>query len=241
MEKARYGSTHGPLVDPVAFHIRATPRYKQLGIFPYCDACHEIVHLYGVHTPNPNITPRFDHANLVPDADPLDDCILANRNSHYHGLAPDGWDDYHGNIMREKFFEEDNLARAYAFCLNLCRHGNLPKDKFLSMLNRADRKRVWSYIGIPLWSIPYILLTLENFTDNKKGFGFHFSFIKPRGSNITALWQNPEECKIVKFFSSNSTIVQTSDNPYPVSEKAILDKAGDTSWIGQGFLQSIKI
>ncbi|MDP1774691.1 MAG: hypothetical protein Q8L15_20685 [Methylobacter sp.] len=237
MKKAHYGSINGPMVEPKEFFDKATPEHRKRGIFPYCDSCREVVHLYGVHTPNPNTTPRFDHADIAPDADPLDDCILANRNQRYRGLEPDGWDDSRGAVMRKRFFEDDNLAQAYAFCLNLCRHGNLPKVKFLSMLNRADRKRVWAYVDIPLWSIPYVLLTLENFTDKKKGYEFHFSFIKPVGSNIAALWQNPEECKIVKLFSSNSKVVETSDNPYPVSEKAILDKAGDTSWIRPGFLQ----
>jgi len=242
MKEAHYASINGPMVGPKEFFDKASPEYRQRGIYPYCDSCHEVVHLYGVNTPNPHTIPRFDHADLAPDADPLDDCILANRNKRYHGLEPDGWDDSRGVTMRKRFFEDDNLAVAYALCLGLCRKGNLPVTKFKSMLSRADRKRVWAYVDIPLWSIPYILLTLENFTATAKDgslYEFHFSFNKPAGSNISALWQQPNACNIVKLFSNTGEPVNAGDNPYPVSEAAIISKAGDTSWITAGFLQKI--
>ncbi len=110
------------------------------------------------------------------------------------------------------------------------------------MLNRADQKRIWSYVDIPLWSIPYILLTLENFTGNAKNgnkYEFFFSFNKPQNGNISALWQKPNNCSIVKLFS-HSQPIKAADNPYPVSEQSVLDKAGDTSWISTSFLQSIR-
>jgi hypothetical protein len=243
MDKARYGSVHGSLVTPSEFIRLAGPNYKERGIFPYCDECQEIVHLYGVHTPNPNVTARFDHANFPPDADPLDDCILANRTERYRGLAPDGWDDQRGLDMRRKFFEDENLAVAYAFCLAMCRAGNLPSGKFKSMLNRADKKRVWAFVGIPLWSIPYILLILENFTATTKGgmpYMFHFSFKKPSGG-ISSLWdRSGKASKIIKYFSNTGDPVNVADNPFPVSEDALLSKAGDVSWITPNFLQQLK-
>ena len=140
MKKARYGSINGPLVEPKTFFEKATSEYKQRGIFPYCDACHEIVHLYGVNTPNPNTTPRFDHADSAPDTDPLDDCVLANRNQRYQEMEPDAWDDSQAADIRKRFFEDANLAVAYAFCHKLCQQGNLPTKKFTSMLKRADKK-----------------------------------------------------------------------------------------------------
>jgi hypothetical protein len=168
---------------------------------------------------------------------------LANRTERYRGLAPDGWDDRRGLDMRKRFFEDENLAVAYTFCLAMCRKGNLPTEKFVSMLNRADRKRVWAYAGIPLWSIPYILLTLENFTASAKDgrpYVFHFSFRKPSGSNLSALWERPGICGLVKLFSNTGDPVSSGDNPYPVSEAALLSKAGNTSWVMPDFLQLIR-
>lgn len=243
MEKALYGSVTGKSVTASEFLDLATPDYKKRNIFPYCAACHEIVHPYGVHTPNQNTPKRFDHPDRLPDADPLDDCILANRNARYRGLEPDGWDDMRGALMRREFFREDNLAVAFAFCLSLCRKGNLPATKFRSMIRRADRKRVWAYVGIPLWAFPYVLLTLENFTGHGKDgneYEFHFSFKKPSDSNISALWTRSQDCRIVKLFTSGETIV-TTDNPFPVSEKAMLEKIGNTNWIRPEFLQTLRV
>ena len=235
MEKARYGSIHGDLVDVEEFLRRASPEYKKKGILPYCDACHEPVDVYGAHTSNPETVRRFDHRNLSPDADPLDDCILANRNQRFRGLSPDSFDDVQGHKIREHFFEPDFLARSYRFCLNLCRNGNLPTNKFRSMLLRAEQKRIWAYAGIQFWSIPYILLTLENFSttprNSKHQYDFHFFFQKPNGTNISALWKNPQNCKLCKVFSSNGKIVQASDNPCLVSRDVFKEKSEDTSWI----------
>ena len=245
MEKARYGGMAGPLVDPVEFLVRATANYKQKGIYPYCDACGEVVHLYGVHTPNPQTTSRFDHPNMPDGADPLDDCVLADRNPRFRGLQPDGFDDARGKVLRAQFFDPIFLAQAYTFCRNLCRRNNLQRYQFHSMLVRADQKRIWSYVGIPLWAVPYILLTLENFqATSKKGqdYGFHFVFQKPRGSGgtgISALWSSRKICKISKVFSDNGSPVKTGDNPYPVSESAFVEMAGDSSWVTPALLRAL--
>ena len=242
MEKARYGSINGPLVSPTEFHTRATPQYKLRGVFPYCDSCHELVHLYGVHTPNPATIPRFDHQDLPPDADPLDDCILANRNARFRGLEPDGYDDARGQVIRSQFFDAEFLARAYVFCLALCRKGNLSAAKFRSMLRRADRKRIWAYVDIQVWSIPYILLTLENFsakTKDGREYAFHFTFQKPRGSKASALWARQQECRLLKVFSSSGDAIQAQDNPFPVSEQAFLDISENFAWITSDFLRAL--
>lgn len=243
MKKARYGSVGGPLVDPMEFIQRATPEYKAHGIFPYCDACREIVHLYGVHTPNPKIKARFDHANRATNSDPLDDCILANRNSQKVQLVSDGCQDVYGRKMRDRFFTDENLSVAYGFCCELCRNRNLLTDKFLSMLSHADEKKVWSYVGIPLWAIPYILLTMENFIGYTKGrreYQFHFVLNKPNGADLSAVWQQPQNCDIVKLFSDGGRPVKANDNPYPISEEALIAKAGDTSRITPEFLQLLR-
>lgn len=245
MDRARYGSVNGPLVAPAEFCTRATANHKQKGIYPYCDACHEVVHLYGVNTPNSQISARFDHPNMPDDADPLDDCVLANRNPRFRGMQPDGFDDARGKVIRAQFFEPAFLAQAYAFCLNLCRARNIPADLFQATLRRADKKRIWSYVGIPLWAVPYILLTLENFQATSKSgqeYGFHFVFRKPRGSGgtgISALWLSKNGCKISKVFSDNGNPVRTGDNPYPVSESAFVQMAGDSSWITPALLRAL--
>lgn len=240
MDRACFGKPNGPLVTPTEFIQRATPQYKAKGILPYCKACQEVVHVYGVHSPNPDTTPRFDHADRDPDANELDDCVLANRSSRQKGLEPSGWDDERAQTLRAHFFEEDNLRLAYGFCLALCRHGNLPAGKFKSMIRRADKKKIWAYADIPLWAIPYVLLTLENFTaKNKEGgtYDFHFVFNKPRKTNVAALWEKSSECQLVKVFQNSGEPFSADDNPFPVSANALAAKAGDVNWIRPEFLR----
>lgn len=243
MDEARYGSPDGEIVNPTQFMIRATPRYRERGILPYCPACRQIVHLYGVHNPQPDTIARFDHANLAPDADPLDDCVLAARNERFRGLAPDAWDEAQAIQLRKQFYEDENLKLAYAFCLNICRKGNLPTAKFRKMLARADSKRIWAYAGLRIWATPYILLTLENFqARSKEGYeyGFHFIFNKPKSTGISTLWTNSEACEIVKVYSDSGKQINATDNPYPVSEVNWRTKAGDASWISPTLLRALR-
>ena len=241
MERACYGVPGGDLVTPEEFAAKAGPRYKEQGIRPYCEACGEQVEVWGLHSPN--VVSRFDHRDLAADADPLDDCVLANRG-RFRGLEPDGWDDERGRIMRARFFEDENLQAAYSFCLHMCGQGNLPAAAFLSMVARADRKRVWSYVDIPLWTIPYILLTLENFTGRARQtgnpFGFHFLFGKPRGTKASALWDGGQECTIRKVFSRDGELVRGGENPFPVSDEAFKRKAGDPGWVKGALLRSLR-
>lgn len=233
MKRACYERPNGPLVTPEEFVQHATPRYKERGIQAYCRACEEPVDLYGVHSPG--VTSRFDHKNLSPDANPLDDCVLANRTNRLRGLEPDDWDEDAGFRLRKAFFQDDNIAQAYAFCLAMCRKGNLPIRTFQSMHLRADRKKIWFYADMRLWVVPFILLTLENFTHPEKNGGpsydFHFVLDKPKGTTISALWRTPNECQVKKVFSDSGTPVKANDNPFQLSEEALAKKAGDFSWV----------
>ncbi len=169
-------------------------------------------------------------------------CTHANRTPRFRGMSPYSYDDEKAPLIRKQFFTKQNLAQSYAFCLHLCRYGNLPAAKFQSMLRRADIKRVWAYSGIQVWSIPYILLALENFSAITKGGGtyeFHFVFKKPSKTNISVIWEGQQPCTIRKVFSNNGNEVQASDNPFPVSKKDFVEKAGDTSWINLELLLSL--
>jgi len=143
--------------------------------------------------------------------------------------------------------EDENLRVAYAFCRSLVRSGNLPAAKFRSMIRRADKKQIWCYVDIPLWVVPYILLTLENFTQaaiatpkkKSKGYEFHFVFEKPANTTASALWNQRLATSLKKVFEGGKAII-ASDNPFPLSQEQMITKAGDASWITDGFLQELR-
>ncbi|SIS85118.1 hypothetical protein SAMN05421779_104104 [Insolitispirillum peregrinum] len=241
MEEACYGKPHGPLVTPEEFILRGTSLYNALGIVPYCPSCDEPLFLHAVHSLRTSSS--FHHRELKEGIDPLDDCVLAARNARLKSLEPDGWDFARGQRIRELFFEDTNLRYAYAFCLSMCRKGNLPVPQWQKMLQRADQKKIWCYAGIKVWAIPYILLSLENFrtrpSPQKLEYGFHFILHKPRGSKISSMW-GTSSCTLKKVFSDSGNEIAASDNPYPVTAEAMIQKAGDTSWIPQALLRSLK-
>lgn len=242
MDEACYGKPHGPLVTPEEFIRRGTSLYNTLGIVPYCPSCDEPLFLHAVHSLRTSSS--FHHRELKEGVDPLDDCARAKRNSRLKHLEPDGWDFARGQKIREEFFEDDNLRCAYAFCLNMCRQHNLPIAQWRKMIQRADKNKIWSYAGIKIWTIPYILLSLENFTARSKlgksKYGFHFILHKPRGSKISSMWST-SSCTLKKIFSDSGNEVSASDNPYPITAEAMVQKAGDISWIQEPLLRSLRV
>ncbi len=241
MLKACYGKPSGPIVTPEEFITRGSSDYKNKGIFPYCTACEQIVEVYGVHSLN--VPSRFNHANRDSDSS-KQDCCLADRSNRFVGMEPDSFDLGRGIKLRNDFFEDENLITAYAFCLNLCRKGNLNAASFKKLIQLADVKNIWQYAEIPIWTIPYMLLSLGTFkansSDPKKMYDFHFAFHKPNSTTASALWKTPDKCNLKKVFSDGGKLVKTSDNPYPISQQAILDKCGNTDWIKGHLLQALK-
>jgi len=247
MKLACYGCPGGPVVTPEEFIERASPRYKEKGIFPYCQACEQIVEVYAPYSTN--VSSRFDHHDLKHGENPLDDCIQANRSSRFKGLQNDRFDSAHGRALRSQFFEDERLKTAYAFMWRLCGKGNFPTEKFIQCILRADRKKIWSYKDIPLWVIPYILLGLENFTHTTKGYGFHFVIKKPSKSSADALWLTPEKCVLLKVFSDtgrpirlpkDAAVPKTIPNPLPFSSSLFTKIAGDTSWVSASIVNQVK-
>lgn len=238
MDYACYGRPGGPKVTPQEFIRRASPRYKERGIFPYCEACNARVDLYGVHTlEGPT---RFDHADLPNDADPLDDCILANRNPRFKGMHPRSFNSEHGKRLREEFFDSDNIRRVYCFMWKLCGPKNFPIKSFIKSLERADKKKIWSYSGIPLWTIPFILLTLDNFIHHK-GFGFHFYIKKKKSTSIDDIWSENGKNSLCKVLTSSGELLEktTIQNPLQISEDVFLELSSENSWIDQQYVNLI--
>ncbi|MBU6956836.1 hypothetical protein KRR23_03615 [Pseudomonas sp. CVAP len=236
---ACYGRAGGECVTPEEFIRRSGPNYREKGIFPYCPGCDERVDPYGVHSTN--VTSRFDHQNLDEAIDPLDDCLEANRSGRFRGMHADGWDDERGQRLRDEFFEPDNLKQAYAFCLAICRKGNLTAGQFAELIARADRKSIWAYKDIPLWVIPYVLLTLGNFGAGANArYPFHFVLKKNRSQGLSQIWQTGEHrCSIGKVFSNSGEPVNTLGNPYPINHQYLIDTAGDTGWIETRLLRAL--
>lgn len=238
MKKAMLGFD-GPLVTPSEFLARAGHDYKIKKLFPICPACRQVVSIYGVHSTT--VQERFDHPNFPPDVDPLDDCILAHRqDSRFLGLEPSSWDKTHGQKLRNDFMQSSNIRLTYAFMHALCGPKKLPLQTFVQCIQRADRKNIWSYSGIPLWVIPYILLTFYTFPLVDAKNSFYFSLQKSTQRSASELWITPYRCMLVKRFSDSGNIYKTKYDPFKLSKIRMETIAQENSlWIKEEFIQQI--
>lgn len=235
MKTACYGTPHGRQVTPEEFIAKATPLYKNLGIFPYCPICKTVVDVYGVHSPN--TTSRFDHPNFPSDADPMDDCILANRNSRFKGLQPSSIDLSQGHVVRSAFFDKSNLKQSYSFMHSLCGR-SLLCSVFNKCIDRADKNNIWSYKDIPLWSLPFILLTLENFSNSK--YCYHFILKKTKNTFINEIWTGVKQAFLVKVFSDSGKEFKNDKNPMLISNENFHSNSQDVDWISDALITALK-
>ncbi|MFA9394720.1 MAG: hypothetical protein ACERJ1_08400 [Halodesulfovibrio sp.] len=199
MIKAKF---RGEMVSVEEFLSKATPRYKERGIYAKCPMCHEKVFVRGGSSPS---SPScFFHQKKDVSSSSLDDCSLAERgDNRLHSLKPDEWDFGQVDSLYKKFDCIENRRSTYNFMEACCGSNGFDKESFMRCLARANKRNIWAYKGIKLWMVPYILLTLENFT-NKKGYSFHFVIQKP-----SLLWSKPELCSLGKVFSSNGDMMNT--------------------------------
>ena len=236
MEKAKFGE-NGPLVTPEQFIQQAGNRYPD-EIKPICPACKEPVFPHGVHSPN--TTSKFNHYPLPPEADPADDCILAERQKkRFAGMYPSGWDEQHGKILRDTFFTEDNIRLTYGFMFSLCGKGNFPLKTFVQCIMRADSKNIWSYKNIPLWIMPYIFLTFYTYPHDGDGKKVYFYFKKSASQSASELWIQSWKCKLMKVYKDSGNVYKCSNNPCTLNKDIPRKLAGNTSWISQNIISRI--
>ena len=230
MDRAYFYDTKR-IVTPSQFVEQAGQDYKERNIVPICPSCGQYLIVRGVNSPT--ATECFVHHKRDEHADPLDDCIYIERNdSPFKGLEPSGWDYEHGNELKKEFFTPEFIALTYSFMLSLCRKGNLTVKEFTKCIDRANNKNIWNYKDIPLWVIPYILLTLYSPPDEDEKTRYSFRLKKPQQTNASGLWMKSKKCELIKVFTNSGAPVKVADNPFEVSKDAFMAKAKEmSSWV----------
>ena len=234
---AGYNSPYGESLTASGFEKKAGINHKENNIFPYCFACQKIVFTRG--TTSPNINDHYVHYTYDDSVDPMDYCIESNagkNNKYLKGLFTDGWTLENGILLRNEFFKEDNIKRAYIFCLKLCGTGNFPLSTFERVIKRADAKNIWSYKNIPVWVIPYILLLLTDFHESKKDYQFRFILNKPSKLPLQNLWIK-NEYNINKIFSDSGADVRYGSKSIDID--TYLDLSKDTAWLTDSFVNRL--
>ncbi len=128
---------------------------------------------------------------------------------------------------------------------------------FALLLRKADQFGIWKYAGLPVWAVPYIMLTFTDFVVRrpaKPAYVIRFIIDKPARSKLNTTWLHPGQCSLAKYFvnggkatklfgAGKSQVRPTSTaastfpaipNPLPFSEPEFLRLTADTSWISSG-------
>lgn len=155
-------------------------------------------------------------------------------------------------LLKHEFFQAENLRRAFTFLTSLTGKGAVTSPVFSLLLRKADEFGIWRYSGLPVWAVPYILLTFIDFVVRptaKPVFVLRFIVEKPPRSKLTTTWLQPGQCKLAKYFVNKGKanklfgaagagkaplVPVRNPNPLTFSEEEFKRITADTSWIGDG-------
>lgn len=211
-----------------------------------CHHCHEPVIIMAMSSVRRE--PYLKHKN----SDENSDCPYLERNEYrFKHLNTRRLDQNQVARLREEFYQDENIKRAYEFMGRICGINNFTITDFNNCMKIANSKNIWAYSGIQQWVIPYILLTLGIFkTQPKAGESSKFRFILEKPSEyLDDTWLTPEKCKLAKIFdktkSSDKTIrymFPTKDftNPMPMSKESYMKESKNINWINDKTLADLK-
>ena len=211
MEKACY---RGRIVRPSEFEILAGKESRASKDFPVCCICKNQVHPYGTHgTSTPE---RFDHKDGVATCP-----LSATADPRYASLRPRSVNPHQSQQVKSEYLS-GHSKHAKLFCKHLA-GAAFSQATYNKMLDEADKLAIWSYSGLEMWVVPYVLLTLVDFdvppSDARDGYRFAFVFDKPSKGTIDDLWLRASDCRFKKVFApSGKLMTYPAGNPYPVSE-----------------------
>jgi hypothetical protein len=207
------------IVTPESFMAMAGPHYRERNDYPTCPSCKVRLEPYGVHSTK--VQSRFDHPNgsVCP--------LSSTPDRRYAHLCPSDWDLEQGERLYAEFCRPENLKSAYMVCWAII--GKLTGKEFLRMCQQAVNRNIFSYQGLSLAILPYILVTLVDLPISKdREFPVRVVLSKPKGP-IDDLWIHPEQCSLRFYFADTGRPMQRPELsiPCPPAEQA----RTNTGWI----------
>ncbi len=204
------------------------------GLELICPACRNIVHPYALVSFRRKAC--FHH-------NPNTSCIYLDERDSYIAI-PKQWDIESGKRLRASLGDKEFISKLYCFCLTLCRRGNLPVDKFIGLVKKADKRNLWSHAGLEEWIIGFVLLVLDDFeAEDKSGRPYVFRFLleqnftKPnplitkskQKVDIEDLTQQGDYF-LVKVFDNGNLMRHPEGNPYLVSKDSWKKFSKEYEW-----------
>lgn len=214
----------GRLVDVPGFIARAGPRFRERKLYARCPECDAQV--YPQHAEGPR-DPSFNH---WPNA--AEGCWLATHSNANLGVLGNGAVDHsRGALLRDEFLA-DYAPRSYALLRNVTLQPAPTVAEFIRLVRRADGRGLWSFAGMEVWMMPFILPLLDEFA----GVRFPYHFVMRRGPTRTLLMNGGRDLLLDRVFSRGGESTKAKPevpNPLPVSPGSLAEY-GRASWILPG-------
>lgn len=209
-------------VTAAEFLAEVGPNYKKKNIIPECPCSGCNLYIHGASSPNTQS--KFSHM-------PKQNMECRCRND-YDG--PLGIPEYDSLLFKDEFCKEKNVKNVYQLCLSACGKGNFPVSKYIELVKRANHLNIWGYVGIKVWMVPYILLTLDDFKAiGKNNKEYEYRFILHEENDIEMLGR-VDEIKISKIFANSQIEIKSFSINAEEYEQV------ETTWMQEIFIQKLQ-
>lgn len=104
-------------------------------------------------------------------------------------------------MLREAFVQPAQLARGYHFAF-VVTGGSCSTSQFANLIRNADRRGVWSFVGLRIWAVPFVLVTLDDFV-SPRGIAFRLVMGRRRTAPRSFAWKGMETGVLRKYFADS--------------------------------------
>lgn len=209
------------LVDVPGFIGLAGPRFRDRRLYARCPECGAPV--YPQHAEGPR-DPSFHH---WPNA--AEGCWSATgATAKLVELGGGAVNQERGALLRDEFLV-NYAARSYALLRNVTFRPPPTVADFVRLVRRADGRGLWSFVGMEVWMMPFILPLLDEFA----GPNVPYHFVMRRGPTRTRLINGGRDLLLDRVFSRDGTSSRAKPgvpDPLPVTPGSLAGH-GSASWI----------
>ncbi|PAF53881.1 hypothetical protein BKH42_03875 [Helicobacter sp. 13S00482-2] len=149
-------------MTPEEFSKKYQSEYEKGLIYPICPNCRKKLHLYGISSLTQKA--RFDHLNQSSNCE-LSDPKKAKDFPSY---------DFNNDEIIKEYLIQENQRKVYVLCKKLLGNTKFEYCKFYELIEIANKRNIFYYKGLKVWMILYILLTLQDFKNEKKDYMIRF-------------------------------------------------------------------
>lgn len=164
---------------------------------------------------------------------PGSNCPYAEDSPFTRSLKDVEWDAERGKELLREFCSDRNQAEAYRVLKAIFRLNYLHRNEYYKLCREAHARRIWSFSGIDLRSIPYVMACfrvvhcyvpeVEEQTPGVDHIRYSMqAILKLQKSGIRSVWEDPGSCHLrISFLNEDRPNREMSHSPIAVPDSDI--------------------